>query len=150
MEQGSCALETVLDASSPVMHLFDTMLAHASAKQADHQNPRVMRHGFSRVMMNHGSGGGGAIGQGASSCDNSRGGSPTSGYDNNDKEYSNNNTVALSALEEAISIMNSACRSGSSQNITNFDTTKDEMLTEVVRLNSLSLLVEFQNYSFHD
>ena len=37
-------------------------------------------HGF------HGSGGGGAIGQGTSSCNNSRGGSPTSGYDNNDKE----------------------------------------------------------------
>ena len=34
----------------------------------------------------HGSGGGGVIGQGASSCDQSRGGSPYLGYDTNYRE----------------------------------------------------------------
>ena len=49
----------------------------------------------------HGSGGGGAIGQGASSCDNSRGGSPTSGYDNNDKESGQFSVLDLDVNEEA-------------------------------------------------
>ena len=33
----------------------------------------------------NGGGGGGVIGQGASTCDNNRGGSPSLGYNNNDK-----------------------------------------------------------------
>ena len=62
------------------------------------------------------------------------------------KESDGHSTIALSALEDAISIINAnAVTTTSGVGNSNFDVIKDEMLTEIVRLNSLRLLREFQS-----